>query len=292
MGFADDRWDLSAPIRLLVQLLVAIGVVYWEGLVIRHLGMPFGEGVGLVGLGALAEPLTVLAIVAMINAVNMLDGLDGLLGGVLLIAFGCLWYLGITDGMEVVIATTLVLLSWALLGFLVWNYRGFNGRQARFFLGDFGSATLGYLLAYLAIQTAMDPHLELSTLVPPIAVAWVVALPAAELIAMVFKRLVRRDNPMVADQTHLHHLLMRGGFSAWQTVALIHGLMLSLALVGIVCWRLGVPEWVQYLMLTGFFVAYVFLSYFARDVAHFLRGQPSQARHPEADSEPVSNLER
>lgn len=129
---------------------------------------------------------------------------------------------GLIDGMDTFIALALLALIGALLGFLAWNYRGFDARQAKFFLGDSGSMTLGFLVAYLAINTAMNPHAGNRALVPPITVAWIVALPAAEMLAMIFKRLVRGTNPMAPDQTHLHHLLMRGGFSPWQTGTLMH----------------------------------------------------------------------
>lgn len=276
-GLIDDRVELRASIRLVIQLLVAVAVVYWEGLVIRHVGTPFGDSSATLGLNVFAEPLTVLAIVMMINAVNMLDGLDGLLGGVVVLVFGSLLYVGLIDGMDTFIALALLALIGALLGFLAWNYRGFDARQAKFFLGDSGSMTLGFLVAYLAINTAMNPHAGNRALVPPITVAWIVALPAAEMLAMIFKRLVRGTNPMAPDQTHLHHLLMRGGFSPWQSVTLIHALLASLALIGIVCWLVGVPQWLQYLMLIGFFVGYAFLSLYARRVAHFL-ARPRRSR--------------
>ena len=270
-GLLDDYYELRASIRLIIQLLVATGVVYWEGLVIRHIGLPFGTSAGTLGLNVFAEPLTILAIVMMINAINMLDGLDGLLGGVVLLIFGSLLYVGLLDGMDTFNALALLTLMGGVLGFLVWNYRGFDARQAKFFLGDSGSMTLGFLVAYLAINTAMDPHATASALVPPITVAWIVALPAAEMVTMIYKRMIRGKNPMAPDQTHLHHLLMRGGFSPWQSVTLVHSLQAGLALVGIVCWLLGVPQWSQYLMLAGFFVGYAALSLRARDVARNLR---------------------
>ena len=271
LGLWDDFAELGAKTRLIAQFVIAGLVVYWEGLSIAHLGMPLGVDRGYVGTWVLGEPMSVLAIVLMINAVNMLDGLDGLLAGLMVIAFSGLLYLGLTDGMDLFLIHSIVLLICALLGFLVWNYRGFGNTQAGYFLGDSGSMFLGFMLAYFAINTAMDPHSSPQMLVPPITVAWVVALPAAELLTMFVKRLIRGAHPMNADRTHLHHLLLRGGFSKFQAVLFIHSMMLVLVVWGAALWRLGVSESVQFVQLGVFFVGYGFISYYADKIARLLR---------------------
>ena len=276
LGLFDDFLELSARTRLIVQFVVAALVVFWEGLSIAHLGMPLGEARGYVGTWIFGAPMSVLAIVLMINAVNMLDGLDGLLAGLMVIAFSGLLYLGVADGMDIFLIHSITLLIFALLGFLVWNYRGFGKTQAGYFLGDSGSMFLGFMLAYMAINTAMDPHSSPQMLVPPITVAWVVALPAAELLTMFVKRLIRGAHPMNADRTHLHHLLLRGGFSKFQAVLFIHSMMLVLVVWGAALWRLGVSESVQFVQLGVFFVGYGFTSYHADKIARLLRSADTQ----------------
>ena len=280
LGLWDDFKELSALTRLLVQLLVASLVVFWEGLSIVHLGMPFGEARGFVGTSFFGAPLTILALVLMVNAVNMLDGLDGLLSGIMVIGFSGLLYLGVSDGMVIFLVHAHVLLVASLLGFLVWNYRGFGQTQAKYFLGDSGSNFLGFMLAYMAINTAMDPHSDPRTLVPPITVAWVVALPAAELLTMVIKRLMRGVHPMQADRTHLHHLLLRGGLSKFQAVLMIHGLMLGLVVWGAMMWCLEVSQGIQFIQLTAFFVAYGLISYNAHKIGRFMSGGGADSSDP------------
>jgi len=76
LGLADDRSGLRWQVRLVVEILVAAGIVYWQGLQLTA----FIELPWLTGL------ISVLWIVALINSFNMLDNMDGLSGGVAAIA--------------------------------------------------------------------------------------------------------------------------------------------------------------------------------------------------------------
>src|SRR5207247_863875 len=94
---------------------------------------------------------------------NFIDGMDGLAGSLgALIAF----LLGLVahGGGQTGLATACAALCGALLGFLPHNLR--IGRPATIFLGDSGSASVGFLLAALAIKEDWadgDPFVSLST---------------------------------------------------------------------------------------------------------------------------------
>lgn len=142
MGLADDVWELSARLRLLVQAIV-VGVLLWsaDAIPASQLGWPGLLPTPVVGL------LWTLAIVWFINLFNFMDGIDGLAalqsGGYCLAALFFMlgdagWY---TSLLWAGVATS--------LGFAV-----FNVAPARIFMGDAGSAYWGLLLAILALQLA------------------------------------------------------------------------------------------------------------------------------------------
>ncbi len=78
-GALDERLQIKASIKLVIQIAVALLVVLYGQAHIYQLGNLFG--LGDIGLSVLSIPVSVLAVVLLINAMNLLDGLDGLAGG-------------------------------------------------------------------------------------------------------------------------------------------------------------------------------------------------------------------
>lgn len=76
LGILDDKYQLSAKVKFLIQLGVAIMIVS-TGLKMDFFSVPFLTE--RFELGWMAYPLTVLWIVGITNAINLIDGLDGLL---------------------------------------------------------------------------------------------------------------------------------------------------------------------------------------------------------------------
>jgi UDP-GlcNAc:undecaprenyl-phosphate GlcNAc-1-phosphate transferase len=117
-GVLDDRNELPANSKLIVQVGAALIMTLSGGIVIERLG-PLTGGGDIVLMG-LAVPFTVFATVGVINALNMADGMDGLAGGLALIPIGVLAYLAF--GTECVGALGLLLvLAGIISGFLCFN---------------------------------------------------------------------------------------------------------------------------------------------------------------------------
>ena len=153
-GAIDDTRGLSARIRLVLQLACALFVIA-GGVRLNLLPGP----AGLVG----NVLLSVLWIVGITNAYNFIDGMDGLagsLGALIALLLG----LVARGGDQTGLAAACAALCGALLGFLPHNLR--LGRPAGIFLGDSGSASIGFLLAALAIKEDWaegDPLVSLAT---------------------------------------------------------------------------------------------------------------------------------
>src|ERR1700756_5826986 len=83
IGFADDRWGLSAISKLAGQVAAA-GILVWSGQALPWLPMPSGGEFSLEP--DLSVTLTVLLVVVTMNAINFIDGLDGLAAGIVAVA--------------------------------------------------------------------------------------------------------------------------------------------------------------------------------------------------------------
>lgn len=217
-GLADDLAEVSAGVRMLIQIGVAALMVYGGGLEARVLGELFGPLFGPVGMGWLAGPFTIACVVFMINAINMADGLDGLAGGMAFLILAMLAGVAWLDGLGNGLVTLALLMAVATLGFLLHNIRLPGRERARAFLGDTGSMVLGYAIAWLAVSIGSHPQAE----VYPITIAWIVIVPGMDTLALFFRRLHLGRSPFSPDRAHLHHIVHRCGFSVSSTVHIIH----------------------------------------------------------------------
>ena len=83
LGVLDDRKPIRAIVKLLVQIVASLIVIYFGGVKIDAITNPniFSPNVYLE-LGWLSVVVTVIWICGVTNAVNLIDGLDGLAAGV------------------------------------------------------------------------------------------------------------------------------------------------------------------------------------------------------------------
>jgi len=187
----------------------------------------------------------VLCVVGLINAVNMIDGIDGLCGGVVLVALA--WFVAVAaaaTGYGTAVALPM-LLGASLIGFLYFNLPHPWRSDTKVFMGDSGSTMLGFALAWFAI----DLTYRQGTGVPPVAIAWVLALPVFDTIALTLRRALKGQSPLVSDREHLHHVFERAGFSKCGTCYAMVALSALMGAVGVGGWWLGVAEWVLWLGL-------------------------------------------
>jgi UDP-GlcNAc:undecaprenyl-phosphate GlcNAc-1-phosphate transferase len=185
-----------------------------------------------------AIPLTVFATLAVVNSINMFDGIDGLAGSLAFVMLACFTGFAWTVG-DVNAAKILIVLSGAVAGFLFFNLPWPLRGQHRTFMGDAGSMVLGFAIAWFAVsltQRAGDS-------VPPPVMLWVLGILLMDVFTVTVRRVARRRSPMAPDRDHLHHMLLRRGYSARTTLGILVGINAVLAGIGATMWRLGVPDW-------------------------------------------------
>ena len=233
VGALDDRFGMRAGIRLTFQAIAA-AVMVLGGLYLTDIGSPFGPG--LVGLGPLAIPLTIIITVTVINAFNFIDGLDGLAASMAIV--------GLVPGILAVgggtaTADLVIIACGAILGFLVFNLPGMRKLAVRTFMGDAGSTLLGFTVVWSTIVITQGPVRSLS----PVLALWFVLIPLADFFNCFVRRIAKGKWPLQAGREHFHHILMRGGLSTRQIVAVLVGFACLYASIGVLAIRFQVPDW-------------------------------------------------
>lgn len=218
-GFLDDLYELSAKWKLLGQIMAALVIVIF-GIDVEFINLPFG---GQLELGYFAIPLTVLWIVGITNAINLIDGLDGLAAGVSSIALITISVMAFIMGdMFVVAIGTLLLMS--TLGFLFYNFH-----PAKIFMGDTGALFLGFMIAVLSLLGFKNVAF-ISLIVPVI----ILGVPISDTFFAIIRRLVNKQPLSAPDKSHMHHCLLRLGYSHRKTVLMIYGMSAIFGLAAII----------------------------------------------------------
>ena len=92
-------------------------------------------------------------------------------------------------------------------------------------MGDAGSLPLGFLLASMSITGVMKTAAALALVFPLI----VLLVPILDTSFVILKRLKYGQSVTVADRNHLHHRMLRVGYSQRQAALLLYGWCLVLA---------------------------------------------------------------
>ena len=212
LGFLDDIYSLRPRTRIVVQLLAAL-IAVATGTQISDITVPF---FGEINFGIFSNVITIFWIIGVTNAVNLLDGLDGLATGVASIASATLMIIAIIFG-DPLLAGLPILLTAALagscLGFLPYNFN-----PAKIFMGDTGSTFLGYSLAVISVQTMLKTYTALTLVVAVI----VLALPIADTMFAIIRRVVNHRPISEGDRGHLHHRLIDKGLSQKKAVLTLY----------------------------------------------------------------------
>ncbi|MBD3221796.1 hypothetical protein GF314_11200 [bacterium] len=203
LGVGDDRFGIHAEKKLYGQLVIILGMMLL-GQRFESITLPV---IGTIGLGGWAWPFTMLWYLGFINSMNLIDGLDGLASGISILAAVLLAAVALAVGAatSALLATTL---AGASLAFLSWNVS-----SRKIFLGDSGSMWMGLVLGTLMLDLAQGASVSLLVLLAPMIV------PIWDTATTILRRYRHRTSLFTADDNHLHHRLVRLGFSPARAVA-------------------------------------------------------------------------
>ncbi len=209
MGTYDDIFDLNPYFRFIIGGLVAVLVVA-SGITVQYITNPLGEGVIFLNQLTVSLPIAgqiksfsifssiigILWILWNMNVVNWSKGVDGQLPGTVAIAAFFIALLANRfngDPTQTPVILLSLITAGAYLGLLVWNI------YPQKMLPGYGAGSLGgFLLAVLSILSGA----KLATAL------LVLAIPTADAVFTILRRLARRKSPFWGDRGHLHHKLL------------------------------------------------------------------------------------
>ena len=199
LGIIDDLRPLSGAVKLCSEAIVGT-LLYGVGIGFDRLWIPF---VGGITLGVLSWPVSLLWFLLLLNAVNIIDGMDGLAVSTTAVASVTLIWVSWTHHLLIIAVG-----ASALLGGLIAFWRH-NRPPAKVFMGDSGTLTVGYFIAVVALLVPIKRFTVVAFFVPVLALL----LPLAEAVVTLGRRSLSRVNPLGADADHIHHRLLKRGWS-------------------------------------------------------------------------------
>jgi UDP-N-acetylmuramyl pentapeptide phosphotransferase/UDP-N-acetylglucosamine-1-phosphate transferase len=200
VALVDDRHNLGAGVRLLVQVTVVAVLLYFY----RLPDMP-----------VMLLPVALLFLVWMINLYNFMDGMDGFAAGMAGIGFGTYallaWQTGHLD-----LALGCAVIAAAAVGFLLLNFP-----PARLFMGDSGSTVLGLLAGIVILQAHVEGILPL----------WLGVLVFSPFIVdasiTLTARVLRGERFWMPHKTHYYQRVVQLGWGHRRTTLAEYGLMMA-----------------------------------------------------------------
>ena len=242
--FIDDVKSLSAVTKLTVQIIAAC-IVVASGIRIDITNISFFQRFGdsTNFLHTVSTIVTIGWIVGITNAINLIDGLDGLSSGISIISCVSMLIVFALSNSPVVSIILITSLIGALVGFLPYNLN-----PAKTFIGDTGSNFLGYSLAVISILGVAKTYTALVVVLPII----ILGLPIFDTLFAIVRRIVKNKSIkgiMKPDAGHLHHKLLRHGFSQKEAVMILYCISASLGMFAIILLESGVWKAVSFLLI-------------------------------------------
>ncbi len=243
-GLWDDRKGLSALPKLLGQFLAA-GFLIYSGVHVRFMTALFAGNVLLIEVAEAADiVITLFWLIGITNAMNLIDSMDGIVAGLGIIA-SAFFMAAANFARQPMLAFWFASLFGVCVGLYFWNRV-----QSKFFLGDSGAQTLGFLFATWGIlYNPLNKNPESSWIVPIL----LLGVPIFDTSLAVLSRLRRKQNIGNGRRDHTYHRLVQLGLSPRIAVFCVHLVALLIGILAFSAFYLP-PK-----IALSFFVVTIFL---------------------------------
>jgi len=238
MGILDDIVELKPIYKILFQFAAAVTAILISGSRIEFFTNPNALTSVILLNPVFSFAVTLFWIVALTNAFNLVDGLDGLAAGTGAICAITLFVVSlIRPDAEILgsyAAIVTIALAGAALGFLPFNFN-----PAKIFMGESGSAFIGFTLAMISMQGTLKSYTALSIFIPVVAFG----LPLLDAILAFFRRSIKGKPFYHGDRQHIHHKLTDDlGLSQKTTVLILYSASILLGIMSIIMARNGMQN--------------------------------------------------
>ena len=248
--FIDDVKNVPALVKLLAQVLAAVIVVIC-GIKIDIIAIPFLEK-NITLSNVFSYILTIGWIVGITNAINLMDGLDGLSSGITMISCISLLIIFSLNNSPLIAIIMITALAGALCGFLPFNFN-----PAKTFIGDTGSNFLGFTLSVVSILGVAKTYTAVVIILPVI----VLGLPIFDTLCAILRRIHKGKSLKAvfqADKGHLHHRIVRKGFSQKQAVYILYGISATFGMFAVILFESGIIKAISFAFMV---IAVIALGY-------------------------------
>lgn len=194
--------------------------------------------------------ITLFVFIVIINSFNLVDGIDGLAAGLAIVSsvFFGEWFYKVDQIGMVIMSVSII---GALFAFLRYNLLD---SKYKIFMGDTGSLLLGFLILSVMVVRFNELNILGSPFrnieaAPALSFA-ILIVPLFDTLRLFVVRLYRKCTPFAPDRAHMHHILLKLGFSHLNATYIL--LIANIAFV-LVAWQF------QYLGTTRLFGLLLFL---------------------------------
>lgn len=239
--YIDDVKGLPAIVKLIGQIIAAFIVVSF-GIKIDETNIQFIDNI-LESNEIFVYILTIGWIVGITNAINLIDGLDGLSSGITLISCLSLVIIFSLNYSPVIAIVLTTALAGAIVGFLPYNFN-----PAKTFIGDIGAQFLGFSLAIISILGIAKTYTAIVLVAPLI----VLALPICDTLFAIVRRVIKGKSLKAIfspDTGHLHHKLMKKGYTQKQAVLILYAVSAIFGMFAIILLESGIWKAISFALM-------------------------------------------
>ena len=188
LGIYDDKKNLNGNLKFIILSIIYLIIIFLdENLIINNLSflsISFSLDLGLYSL-----LFTYLCFMIFSNAFNMLDGINLQAG-----LYSVIVFIFLISRIGFYYDFLIIILS--LFTYLYLNFKN------KTFLGDSGTYLVSYFLSVIVIKSYNSGKLILCD-----EILMLMILPGLELVRLFITRILKRQNPLLPDRNHIHHLV-------------------------------------------------------------------------------------
>ena len=286
IGLKDDILVIAPTKKLLGQIAAALVLIIPGNLT-------FSSIHGFLGIfhisSVVGMVLTLFVIIVIINSINLIDGIDGLAAsvGMLTTVFFGVWFF-MSGNIEYSFLSAAVFGT--LLGFLRYNL--FGGKN-KIFMGDTGSLILGLMMAVQVIvfnEKNIGFTSAFSIKSAPAVSFAVLIIPLYDTMRVFLIRMARKRSPFTADKNHLHHCLLKIGYTHGQSTLIIVFANICFITLALLLQNIGIV-WLMVVILSIATILTFYLEYLVRKKGHSVPTKAKQKRNQHRTEGTVSENE-
>jgi UDP-GlcNAc:undecaprenyl-phosphate GlcNAc-1-phosphate transferase len=216
-GLKDDILIIDPKKKFLSQLLAALILVILGNIRITD----FHGAFGIQHISYISSIIfTVFLIVVIINGFNLIDGVDGLAAGIGILTslFLGIWFLLSGHFTYAILCFSLI---GSLIAFFIFNA---YGKENKIFMGDTGSLVTGLIISVFTVkflEFEKSAEIGLQFLATAAMAFGLLIIPLFDTLRVFILRILNGKSPFKADRNHIHHNLLKLGYSHLRVTSIL-----------------------------------------------------------------------